>query len=416
MRRRVPLLVAPVLRSTLHVFLATSLLATIGVLVGPTSAHAASISIKRFTATVSDANKITLDWVVSGGGSSGMLNIYGVGSRPQACPLRQAVGCSTSLRVGSGGNFRYTLAVHNNAMQFATSTVAGVVRPLTPPSTPSPRVDVDVLNIRPQTLSWSHAGTGFVEVILPGSLSPYAKRFPARGTYAVRAASLPIGSSTFHVVYCEQPAARETLFCSSATPVTYVVGPAEFSGPYRKFVPAHKDLRLAWSGSGNLWHLTARTLGVNEWLTKPSFTLPAASITPGVHEISLVSCLSKASTTTCSSRLVVAGAVVTNDVGRAEVVAGGGASVPTWTTTHWDTAFTARTYDASLEPLTGNPLDIAFDSSGGIWQVGEFSRAIAQVGHGHVTDHVSPVGPAARTRSRCSGPMLPPRRACSASV
>src|SRR5690349_2648763 len=173
------------------------LLATIGALLVPAAARASSMSIQHFTATVSDTNKITLDWQVSGGDSSGMLYIFGLGARPQACPARQAVGCSASLRVPRGGVFRFTLSLHNDAMQELNSTIETFVRPLAPPTTPAPRIHVDMLDIRPQTLSWTHAGAGFVEVTPPDSPLPFTTRFAPAGSYTVPASSLPTGRSTF---------------------------------------------------------------------------------------------------------------------------------------------------------------------------------------------------------------------------
>ncbi|MGO9876796.1 MAG: hypothetical protein ACLPVY_23725 [Acidimicrobiia bacterium] len=432
----------------------------------PTAAGASPVSIVHFTALVSNTNEVTLDWQVRGGDSSGTLNISGVGVQPQTCPVRQAVGCSTSLRVANAGVFRYTLSVHNDARQVARSTIEVSVKPPPPPSTPSPRVDVDMLNIHSQTLSWSHDGSGFVEIFPPDSARPYGRRFPPTGTFAVRTSSLPIGRSTFYVSYCVDPPLNKVPFCSAGTPVTYAVGPAEFSGPYRKFVPADQNLRLSWSGSGNAWLLNAPTLGITKWLTSPSFTIPAADVTAGVHEISVVSCSLQASTDRCSNRFDVistvagtvrftvasgagvgagqsvgtltpdrggdaeiltaprdgtfrrlasneahlsahtaAGMVVTANVGRTEVVAGGGASVPTWTTTPWENAFTARTYNDSVRPSTGDPLDVTFDSTGDIWQVGEFSQAIAHVHNGTLTDSVSPVGQALHRTAGADAPL-----------
>jgi hypothetical protein len=430
-----------------------ALVAMASVFVVPSTARASSVSIEHFGAIVSDTNKITLDWRVSGGDSSGMLNISGLGVRPRVCPGLQRVGCSTSLRVGTGGMFRYTLSVRNDATRVATSTIEVLVRPPVPPSTPSPRVAVDMLRIRPQRLSWTHAGSGFVEIYPPGSPGPYRRRFPASGTFGVRAGSLPIGRSTFSVSYCEQPAINVVPLCSSGTRVTYVVGPAEFRGPYRKFVSAHRDLSLSWSGSGNVWLLSAPSLGITKWLTTPSFKIPAADVTAGVHEISVVSCSLNASNAKCSDRFdavavasgtvqfsvasgarvavgqlvgritpagsgapemlnasragvfyrlvangtdlaanAAAGTVITADVGRTEVVAAGRPSVPTWTIANWQRAFRARTYNDAVLPMTGDPLDVAFDSAGGIWQVGEFSEAIAHVRDNNLTDNVSPIG------------------------
>ncbi|HTD50082.1 MAG TPA: hypothetical protein VK771_05750, partial [Acidimicrobiia bacterium] len=296
--------------------------ATIGMVGVPAGARASSLSIEHFRARVSDTNRITLDWQVRGGNSSRTVNISGLGARPQACPAQRSGGCSTSLRVETGGMYRYTLSVRNDANRVATSTIEVLVRPLAPPSTSSARVDVDMLHIRPQTLSWTHTGPGFVEIYAPDSLHPYRTRFPATGTFTVPTTSLPIGKSTFTLSYCEQPAVHAVL-CSSATPVTFVVGPAEFAGPFRRFVSVHRDLPLSWSGSGNVWLLSAPSLGVNTWLTSPTFTIPGAEVTAGVHEISVVSCSFDASSPTCSNRFDLRAGVK----GTVQFTAASGASV-----------------------------------------------------------------------------------------
>jgi len=424
--------------------------ATVALVGVPAAARASSVSIEYFAAHVSDMNQITLEWRVSGANAARTINISGLGAQPQACPGRRPAGCSTSLRVGAGGIYRYTLSVRNDADRIATSMIEVLVPAPAPPSTPGPRVDVDMLHIRAQTLSWSHAGSGFVQLYPPDSLRPSRVRFPATGTFTVR--DLPIGTSTFTLSYCEQPAVHAVPLCSSGTPVSYVVGPAEFAGPFRRFVSVHQALPLSWSGSGNVWLLSAPSLGVTTWLTTPRFTIPAADMTAGVHEISVVSCTFSASSPRCANRYdlraehagsvqftaasgttvtagqivgriapdgagptetliasrdgvlhrlvangaqvgphVAAAMVITADVGRTEVVAGGGASVPTWTTTNWQHVFAARTYDDAVRPATGEPLDITFDAAGGIWQVGEFSQAIAHAQGNTLTDDVSPV-------------------------
>ncbi len=359
-----------------------ALLALSGAFIFPSAAHASSLTIGHFTATVSDVNEITFDWQVSGGATSNQVSIDDVGLEPQACPDRQPVGCSTSVRVARGGYFRYTLSVSDDLSQVATATTEVFVPPLTPPTTPSPRVNVDMLRRRPQTLSWSHGGPGFAKLILPRSLVPMAETYPATGAFSVTTTSLPIGGSTFHVLYCEQPDPNQTAFCSQATPVTFVVGPSRFSGPYRHFVPVHHSVRLSWSGSGNSWYLSSPTLGVAAWLRTSSFTVPAAQVSVGLHKVTVMSCWATTPRTKCDDNA---------DIATTEIVAGGGPDVPTWTVKSWNTMFSATTYETWLRPATGSPLDVTFDSLGDIWQVGEFSTAIASVQNGELTDFDTPI-------------------------
>jgi hypothetical protein len=418
----------------------------------PSRALSAAPLIQNFTATVTDTNLITLDWTITDGAASSFVDLGELGRFPQSCPSVQPVGCSTSVRVMLAGVQRYTLSVADSPERTGSATVEAFVSPLAPPTTPQARIVVDMLNVGPRVLSWSHAGPGFVKIVPPGAVWPYSTEFPATGMLAVPASALRPGSRTFQLRYCERAQPGVVAICSPATPVTYAVGPATIAGPYRKFATANHSLTLSWSGSGNKWFLYAPTLGVTAWLTSPGFTVPGAWVSPGVHPVAVISCIATASTSRCSNqsditapvaglvrftvapgstvasnqsvgkltpalggttrtlvapgtgrlqRLVADGAhvragakvayVATGIVSRAEVVVGSAASVPAWTVKRWGDAFTAKSYDESVRPSTGDALDIAFDASGDIWQLGEFSTAIAHVHNGVLTSHDSPL-------------------------
>jgi hypothetical protein len=429
-------------------------LALIGVIALPTASFAAPPTIGHFTGTVSDSNLVKLDWQVSGGDSSNLLYIYDLGFEPQSCvSATQPVGCSTTFRVSAGAVYRYTLQVRNASMQFMTATIDVTVPPLTGPTTPAARVDVDMLNVQPQTLSWTHTGTGYVKITPPGAFGPTATNYPATGSLAIPVSSLPLGTNTYRLAYCLKPDPNGAAICSAATPMNFVVGPARFTGPYRHFTAVSQAVTLNWGGSGNEWFLSAPTLGVSGvWLNTPSYTIPAANVVAGVHQVTLVSCSFSSSGNVCANRvddvaaaagtvhflvanntLVAAGTtvatvtpdggvavqnltaardgtfyqnvaegahvaagtsvgmVITNIQDSTEIVAGAGNAVPTWTTTHWDSAFTGTTWDASTRPNTGQPLDITLDTAGNIWDIGEFGSAVASVQGGALTQFTSPL-------------------------
>jgi hypothetical protein len=67
--------------------LAVETIAIAAIVATACASQAATPVIGHFTATLSEKNKITLDWQVSGGNSSSLLYIYEtVGFQAQACP------------------------------------------------------------------------------------------------------------------------------------------------------------------------------------------------------------------------------------------------------------------------------------------------------------------------------------------
>lgn len=444
-------------------------LVAISIAVLPASPAAASPPvIGHFSATVSDTNLVTLDWQVNGGSPSNLLYIFDVGFRPINCANVQPVGCSTSFRVTTGGIRSYTLQVNNDALQNVTSTITVDVPDLAPPTTPTHRVVVDMLNVQPQTLTWSHPGNdGFVQIRPPGSFLTPSTHYSRTGTLPVPKTSLPIGLSTYTLSYCKQPDPSAAAICSEGTPMTFAVGPDQFTGAFRRFVPANQSLTLNWSARGTNWLLTAPSLGVTGvWLSSPNYTIPAAQVTAGVHDdITLTTCRFAEVPWRCSNRAestapsagtvtfnvapgaavvvgatlaqlaptaggapiaikatragtfspsvaaganVIAGAsvgyVLTDDVAKLQVVAGTGSTVPVWSTQSWSSAYNASSYDTTRVLGTGSPLDITVDSSGDVWSLGEFSTAIAQVHQGAVAGHEVPIG---RTWTPSSGRYVP---------
>jgi hypothetical protein len=282
-------------------------LAIVGALVVPSPALAAPPAIHHFNATVSATNLLTLDWQVSGGTRTNLLYIYDagfqdVGFRQVACPAQQAQGCSTSFRVTRAGTYRYTLSVRNDAMEFANQRAEVTVAAPAAPTAPR-RVHVDMLAPTDQTLTWSTPGSGlpgthYVQLTQPGSLSPIGwngvtgTQFPLTGSYTVPASSLPVsGEANWSVAHCVQPVAGQAALCSTPTTTGFVVEPAQIAGGFRRSLPAGQATTLSWAGAGNWWYVSAPSLGIGQWRATPSITLPAGSMTAGVHDVEVTSCI-----------------------------------------------------------------------------------------------------------------------------
>jgi hypothetical protein len=403
--------------------------------------QAATPNILSFTATLSDMNRVTLDWRVANGNPANQVYIYdSVGYRDQACPELQQQGCSTSLRVGKAGVYRYTLSVENASGVSTRTTEVTVPAVLEAPTVGTRLVGVNMFDIQPQTLSWSHPpGSGYVRIWPPGSLFPFGTQFPLIGDYTVQPQALAVGHQTYHVQYCEVPEVGNTPFCSDQVPATFVVRPAQFDGDHRKFIPAGQPATLTWSGPGNSWVIFAPTLGISQWTSQKTFTFSASQLTEGMHEIRLTSCVLSGAGNVCSNRqdlwatgsgtvtyeaawgefvlegyskvgtLVLDGGgnvdliapgtgefywsvpsgsqvqegdnfawVITAVRGYNELVVGMPQSVPSWEYRAWTQDFTATVSEVGDRPAAGYPLDVTFDSHGNIWSVGEFSYAIAR--------------------------------------
>jgi hypothetical protein len=246
-------------------------------------------------------------------------------------------------------------------------------------------------------------------------------------------------------VHCVEPAAGQLPLCSRTTQARFAVGPAEITSPFRQVVQPGHPVTLTWTASGNLWHVSAPTLGIAEWTSTPSFTIPAASVTAGVHTVTVVTCQWGVG---CSNREDVrsssAGTVhhlaahqsihwggpvaeITPDGGGspsplpgtpgtyhhvagegAHVAAGelvgfvitgrgdssqlvvGGPSADAFTSRSLAADFDLQRIETAGRSSIGAPLDVTYDSTGDVWSVGESSTGIAQVDGGTLTHHEAP--------------------------
>ncbi|HEY6557538.1 MAG TPA: hypothetical protein VI072_09705 [Polyangiaceae bacterium] len=346
-------------------------------------------------------------------------------------------GCSMTINVSKGGVYRFTVSVKNNAGEFSNRSAEVVVSGLAPPVVPASQLPtfVDMFNTGPRSFSWSRSGAGYVEIKKPGAWSFLPTAFPASGSYTVPASDLAKpGASSWSIQYCEGTGTSK--ICSDQAAAHFIVGPARFNGDERRFVGQGQTLGLSWSGSGNAWFVsTDPPLGSGVWLAAPSWTFPATAA-PGVYDVTLVSCNFSGSGGVCSNRVDIAAAasgvvnftvatntpvaegtqvgsitpaggspiaitaprtgtfvhlvapgstvtqagaiaaVMVDDVDRVQVVVGS-ASTAAWTTRTWSTDFTSQTWSMSSRSTTGDALDLAFDTAGGLWAIGEFGMGAA---------------------------------------
>lgn len=407
--------------------------------------------IHYFNASLSDKNKVTLEWKVTGSDLPSHLYIYKRGSEEDVGfePVHCSGECSTSFRVKKSGHvYRYTLKVRSpGGTSLATAQVQ--VPPLTPPKVSQNRIFIGMFGQRTQTLSWTHQGPGYVLIIPPGNFFAPKQHYPATGDIIVD--DLEMGTTQYRLVYCEEPAPQGPL-CSSRTSVTFHVGPAQFDGEYRKFVNIGKSLTVTWSDVGSYWHITAPSLDIDKWVHEPQYTFDSGQLTEGVHDIYLVSChrnegcknstslssgvagtvsflvenwsvvqkgqtVAKLATDTDGpTREVIApqsgslhysvpdkthvqadqkiAYIETNDAlhrDHHQIIVGLSQTVPTWDVRSWKQDFTATTYEVDSRPALGEPLDVTFDGKGHIWVLGEFSGAVGEAYDSTLTVHQVPL-------------------------
>lgn len=428
-------------------------------MVGPRDAWAAPPTIHHFTASLSELNKITLDWRVSGGDPSNLLYIYeDVGFRLQSCPATQPSGCSTSFRVENPGVYRYTLSVRNGS-EFANQTVEVTVDSPAAPTFPRYETAVDLLAVEDQRIDLEdRPGSGFFQLTQGGSILPSPTPYPPGGTIPISASELVRGKNDYTLKFCESFAPGSTPLCSTATPLRFNVRPDPLDGPYRRFENPAAPISFRWQpGIANVWNLAiypvprdaAAPAAFATWTGQPFHTLPANALAPGVYDVELTSCSFSAAGATCSNRLdvhtptagvltilaanvpvsqgdVVAtvapagggnpvelvapasgtalplaqdgssvasgalvAAIITNDVSVQQLVVGG--TRVAWQERPFYQDFSAETFDTWMLRPTGDPLDIVIASDGDIWQIGEFSSAVAHASGASVTRHDTPL-------------------------
>jgi hypothetical protein len=409
-------------------------------------------TIQGFNATISNFNKVTLTWQTEGGDPSNLLYIYGP-SLKGAATLDvgfQLQDGTTSFRVPFGTH-RYTLAVRSAASERMTRQIEVDVAPPPPPDIISAtELRVNMFDRVAQTISWAPVPDTFVQMLMPNG----TQATTASSSYQVTSAelqSLQFGRHRYRLTTCRNVTDGDP-YCGESSSVYVHIGGAKFDGDFRQFVPSGQGAGVSWSGSGNFWHLSSASLGIDQWLLTPSYSILAAKLKPGAHTLRLTTC-NYAAVTECSNRsdvkasvagtvseimvgldqLVLGGTVVariataagsveakalrtglvgeisvnvgapvsagsqllailTDDVEHKQIVVGQSVA---WSHRDWSIDFdptTSRSFTTATRKLAGLPLDIVVHSAGALFSIGEFSQSIAHVPvGGAVTEYEVPL-------------------------
>jgi hypothetical protein len=284
------------------------------------AARAVPPTITQWQATVSNTNVVTLNWATQNTGPNtthvyinqwtlekddpNFLGNWDLGFRPLDCLPQAGNNCTVSVRVHPGVR-RFTIGVNGEGFFDRVTQDLEVTIPAPAPPVPiSPkRVSIDMFNVpgstnAQRTISWQLPATGYVTINGPGVS---AQVTPPASSFVVPAAALALGPNVYNLVYCQTlpalPALGETqdyAWCSEAVPVTFAVEASQFNAPsnYRLEAPSGQALNLTWNGSavaGAFWVVDAPTLGIWEWVSTPSYLIPANKMVPGFHDIRLVS-------------------------------------------------------------------------------------------------------------------------------
>jgi len=345
-----------------------------------------------FRAVLSAENEITLQWRVVN--SQQLVYIYDdfgstyedLGFKKAICTTDPGSICSSSLIVTEGGFQRWLLEVEHPAGKKVNVSAS-----ITVPA-PFPLVEVtgggfvDMLAPTGQSITWvadprnaaldqsTHAA--WVEILYPG-LSWWGQlRLPRSGPHArldipVQLITTPtsaIFGSSYGVRDCHLVAHTNSKFCSQAKSVKFTIGSDRFLDTNPLYTDAHRDLEIFFTNqSGDERRLYSPTLippknGLTFLQTKASsISIDANMLTPGSHTIELMSCVSQTGTCSPSEKL--------------EILVD---SKMDWTL--------GRDYLEDFLPGVGyavlgngDPLDITYDTSGGIWLINEFSNSVEYV-------------------------------------
>jgi hypothetical protein len=312
-----------------------------------------------------------------------------VGTKPAFCPSAPANICSTSLTVTEGGNYRWLLRVENSKGRkvYVPASIT-----LTPPYAPEIVAGggfVDILAPSKETISWvadqrnAPAGEStddaWIEIKPPGAFWFKADRLPRSGPAArisVPASALgEPGRSVYSIRDCLLQVESGTKFCSGAVSIGFSTASDRFLNPDPIYSRQAEDLEISFTTqSGDVRRLYSKTLLPREYqqsfleTQKASYTVDAGLLTPGNHRIELASC--QRQTNHCSPKVDLQILVQPHN------------RQVRWTLDreYTDDFLPGRVY-AQLGD--GEPLDITYDTAGGVWMINEFSTTI---------EHLTPQG------------------------
>ncbi|MEM7142632.1 MAG: hypothetical protein AAF548_16540 [Actinomycetota bacterium] len=281
---------------------ARALIATIALvaslLVGAsTPAAAAPPSLDLFEGSVSDTNLITLEWDASDAYWNVVYieedRLYGatpIGLEPADCG---PANCTATQRVRNGGVHRFTITVWPSPGEDPINQTIEVDVPVfEAPAVPVTDVRVDFWNPVDHTITWTAPPTGNVQTKLGTILEPgpWINHGPGAGSLVVPGADVaPHDTDTYSVRRCDT-IGGETI-CSAPVKVEFA-RPAAAVESFRVSTVEGSSADISWTGDGQLYAISAPTLGHSSWTTSSQVTIPASSTAgkAGLHEIEITSC------------------------------------------------------------------------------------------------------------------------------
>jgi hypothetical protein len=343
-----------------------------------------------FRALLSGENKITLEWrVVNALPQVYIYDDFGgiadIGFKPAVCESEPQHTCSTSVRVKTGGYGRWLLGV-NSPDGTPLHVAASIYVPAPfPPKDVYGGGFVDMLAPTERTISWiadpRNAPCEAIEknawIERGGSIVFESKaRYPRCGRGAritIPAASLSEpGFRNIRIRDCHFPAGSDTEICSPYVSIGFQIDADRFLDTNPIYTNSGNDLTIRFtSESGDVRRLQSSTLipaqnGQTFLETRESsIKIDGALLTPGVHSVELMSCLKASGKCSPGTTLLV---LVDSDV---DWILG---------RDYTEDFLSAVGHDV-LGP--GQPLDISYDTRGGIWLINEFSNAV---------EYLSPAG------------------------
>jgi streptogramin lyase len=342
-----------------------------------------------FRAVLSSDNEITLQWRVED--SDPLIYIYDdfgvgfkdVGFKEAICPSKPESICSTSITVTQGGFHRWLLRADDSQ-----GNRVHVPASITVPS-PYPPVEVigggfvDMLAPTSRRVSWladernapleQTTEYAWVEKYRPGEwLFQKKEHLPRSGPAASFTVPGPTFSKPSRPAYsirdCRIIDQTGAKFCSQAIVIGFFAGGDHFLDPSPLYADAGRDLSIAFTKqSGDVRRLFSSTLlprdneqGFLE-TEESSIAINANLLTPGVHTIEMMSCLRETGACSPATKLqILVGSMLNWTLGR---------------------VYTKDFLPGVAHPVrgSGEPLDITYDSEGGIWSINEFSNNIEYV-------------------------------------
>jgi hypothetical protein len=283
--------------------------------------RAAPLAITSFNATLSDVNKVTLSWRITGGVSNSVY-IYDLTDEgnPSVGPQTQLNG-SVAFRVVHIGLHRYGLDVRGTSGQVTSRTTSLMIDAPVPPPTVTSSNPILVDSLVPSTprFTWTKQ-LGTRSQVVSGFNPPYYPNPPDTGS--TTGSYTPPADCNLTLDQCLQPqrpslpecyglacpgdGSRTTTWtlrqciqghdpsflCSQPVQLTIVYGPARVTSGARVYVAPGQSTTIAWNAgpSGALYNLASPALNYNQWTGSNSLSVPIPANASGLIDLTLTEC------------------------------------------------------------------------------------------------------------------------------